>query len=146
MNNRLHYKEEIDVAHICLFEEKTGRVLIQHNNKFNASAFIWGKCDGKNQVDTIVDEMWDEIWYSLLPDAFVEVIQNTREVGWKICKGTIFAWILPQGFEPVDVRWEWESKFYKLWDAPLDNFITWDVREETVKIIKKCHSAILSFL
>ena len=84
MNKSSNQKlEEIDVAHICLFEQWTWRVLIQHNNKFNKSSFVWWKCEWKSNIKTITDEMWDEIWYSLLPSSFIEVIRNTREVWWK---------------------------------------------------------------
>jgi len=134
---------EINVAHICLFEEWTWKVLIQHNNKFDKSAFVWGKCEWKNNIDTILDEMWDEIGYCLLAENIVKVMNNTREVWWKICHGTIFAWILPKDFISVDLVWEWKSEFYDLSNAPLDDFITWDTREKILEIIEKCYQTII---
>ncbi len=130
---------EMEVAHICLFEEKTGKTLLQFNEKFQMHSFVWWKCDWKNCIDTILHEMWDEIWYSFLPQSFVKVIQNTKIVWWKICNGTIYTGYLPEGFEPLDIKWEGKSEFYDLADAPLDNFITWDGRAETEKNILFCH-------
>lgn len=74
MNTKL---EEIDVAHICLFERWTWRVLIQHNNRFNKKSFVWWKCDWKSTIETIKSEMWDEIWYCLFPSFLLEAIKNT---------------------------------------------------------------------
>jgi len=144
--NNLHEQvlelEEIEVAHICLFEHWSGKVLIQHNRKFDKSSFVWWKCEGNSIVDTILNEMWDEIWCSLLPGTFVEVMKNTREVWGKICNGTIFAGILPEGVQLIDTKGEWESKFYELDEAPLDDFITWDTRYQVIQIIEKCYSSL----
>lgn len=127
---------EIDVAHICLFEEDTQRVLLQFNERFQKFSFVWWKCDWKDIIKTILDEMGDEIWYILLPKNFTKVDENSKVVWWKMCNWTIFAWFLPKWFEAYDTKWEWEARFYDLDKAPLEDFITWDNKETLIENIK----------
>lgn len=141
-NNNLEILEKIDVAHICLFEETTKRILLQFNNKFQKFSFIWWKCDKKNDLETILDEMWYEVWYTFLKDEIFEVLKNEKLIWWKMCYWTIFTWVLPKWFESIDLLWEWKSSFYNLWDAPFDDFITWDTKEEIERVVKQCYKVL----
>lgn len=140
------YTWKMNVAHIVLFERESWKVLIQFNNRFNAFSFIWGKCEWKSNEDTIIEETFDETWYTIQKEEFVEVLKNSKVV-WKIlCNWTIFTWYLPKWFKAIDKNWEWKANFKNIDEIDYENFITKDIKEDIINVIEKCRIEALKTL